>query len=776
MTKQEKQRLAVKQEIVQNQRANKNARKNTQNVNLNKPPAQKGLFSSLVGSGDAPKTVQDTLPYKYIYADGVCALPNLKYNKTVSFFDINYQLARQEDQQLIFGKWCKFLNAFKDDVEVQFSFTNKFTNKKDLEMSIDIPSKRDGFNALRKEYRDMLRNQLSKGNNGLMKEKFVTFTIAAKNLKEARAKLSRLEAEVMKNFKEIGVRSNPLDGKERIQLLHSQLHPLGREKADFDWGDMTKTGMNSKDIVAPSSFDFKDSKIFQVGESYGSVSYLHVLATELPDDILSQFIGLEAAQTVSIHARKIDYKKATTFIRRKLTSINAEKLAQQKKASEGNYDPDIMSPEIKENAEEAEALLKDVRSRKESFFMISIMLMHVAETKQKLNTAIASASSIAEKEGCSLRPLTYQQEQGLVSSLALGMNQIEVERGITTSGLGIFVPFTTSELFEGGHAVYYGLNALSNNMIMADRKNLVNPNGGVLGVPGTGKSFASKGEMFDNFLTTNDDILVIDPEREYRPVIEMMDGQVVSLSQSSDNAVNPLDIHRDYAADEKGADPIDLKLNFILSLFELIMVSEVGLSPVERTVIAGCVRRMYQAYFAISSPKPTDMPILGDLYQLIVGVAESDPRQDKREAAGYIASALEFYVEDGLNMFNRHTNVKLDNRVVCFDISSLESHLKKLGMLIVQDAIWGRVSKNRDNLVDGKRKFTWLYIDEFHLLLQEKQTATYCEAIWKRFRKWGGVPTVITYIQYLCRTLLAILKTGGQTHENHSFILTPICR
>ena len=723
-----------KQRLAKNERAVKGNKKDLKKVNLNgSTPKKKGIFSMLFGGADLPKTAQDTIPYKHIYKDGICALPDGKYSKTITFKDINYQLTQTEDQQRIFDSYCKFLNYFDPSVEVQLSFVNKFGNRRDIEESIDIPDQADKFNHIREEYREMLKNQLAKGNNGLVKHKYVTFTVIAKNLREAKTRLERMGADVINNFKMMGVRAWSLNGKERVRLLHSQLHPDGKEKVLFDWNGLAKTGMSTKDIISPSSFDFTGVRDFKMGATFGAVRYLQIIATELPDDLLNQFLNMESALTVSIHLKTIEQGTAVKIIKRKLSDIDSMKITEQKKAVKNGYDMDIIPSDLLTYGEDARNLLKELQSRNERMFLVTVLVMNMAAARTKLNNEILTASGIAQKENCALKPLDFQQEQGMVSSLAIGRNEIEIERTLTTSSTAIFVPFTTSELFEDGQTMYYGLNALSNNLIMCNRKNLLNPNGLILGITGTGKSFSAKREIFNVFLISDDDILIIDPEDEYSPVIEALDGQVIDLSQNSRHFINPLDIHENYAADEKGGDPIALKSNFILSLCELVIGSkEGGLAPEEKSVIDRCVKDMYARYF--TNPKPENMPILQDLYGLLLERAS-----EGNDAAKYVASALELYVTGSLNIFNNRTNVNLNNRLVCFNIRQLQSHLKKIGMLILQDAVWGKVSANRQ-----VKKKTWFYTDEFHLLLKDEQTAAYSAEIWKRFRKWGGIPTGIT--------------------------------
>ncbi len=388
---------------------------------------------------------------------------------------------------------------------------------------------------------------------------------------------------------------------------------------------------------------------------------------------------------------------------------------------------DIIPSDVATYGAEAKNLLKDLQSRNERMFLVTFLVTNFANTQRQLKTNTFQAKSIAQKYNCQLIPLDCQQEEGLMSSLPIGLNQIEIQRGLTTSSTAIFIPFTTSELFQtGGEALYYGLNAISNNVILVDRKKLKNPNGLILGTPGSGKSFSAKREMTNAFLVTQDDIIIADPEGEYFPLVNRLGGQVIKISSTSHDYINPMDINLNYADDDS---PLSLKSDFILSLCELVVGGRDGLEPVEKTIIDRCVRQIYQPY--MSDPKPENIPILGDLYNALCA-------QDEKEAHR-IATALEIYVSGSLRVFNHRTNVDIHNRLVCYDIKDLGKQLKKLGMLIVQDQVWGRVTENR-----AEGKSTRYYIDEFHLLLKEEQTAAYSVEIWKRFRKWGGVPTAIT--------------------------------
>ena len=359
-------------------------------------------------------------------------------------------------------------------------------------------------------------------------------------------------------------------------------------------------------------------------------------------------------------------------------------------------------------------------------FLVTFLVVNTADSQRQLDNNVFQASSIAQKHNCQLVRLDFQQEEALMSSLPLGLNQIEIQRSLTTSSTAIFVPFTTEELFQSGNAaLYYGLNALSNNLIMVDRKLLKNPNGLILGTPGSGKSFSAKREMLNVFLVTDDDILIADPEAEYYPLVQRLGGQVIKISPTSKQYVNPMDLNLDYSDDES---PLSLKVDFLLSFCDIVVGSKDGLQPVEKTVIDRCVRLVYRKY--LDNPCPENMPILEDLYNTL-------REQDEKEAH-FIATALEIYVTGSLNVFNHRTNVDIDNRIVCYDIKELGKQLKQLGMLVIQDQVWNRVTVNR-----AAGKTTRYYVDEFHLLLKG-ELASWSVEIWKRFRKWGGIPTGIT--------------------------------
>ena len=675
--------------------------------------------------GRIPKTAQQTIPYQEMCRDGICVVNDHFFTKQIQFYDINYQLAQNDDKNQIFENYCDFLNYFDASIHFQLSFLNQRVDMEEYKRTIHIPEQTDDFNAIRKEYSDMLKGQLAKGNNGLSKTKYITFGIEADDLKAAKPRLERIEADILANFKVLGVKARALDGYERLSILYRMFHPADG-KLRFAWDAIWKTGLSSKDFIAPDSFTFKNGRTFLIGKTFGAVSFLQILAPELTDRMLADFLELESSMVVTLHIQSIDQSAAIKTIKRKITDLDKMKIEEQKKAVRAGYDMEIIPSDLATYGSEAKTLLEDLQSRNERMFLVTVLVMNTAPSRQKLENNIFQAAGVAQKYNCALRRLDYQQEQGLMSSLPLGLNQIPIQRGLTTSSTAIFVPFTTQELYMRGEALYYGLNALSNNLIMADRKKLKNPNGLILGTPGSGKSFSAKREITNAFLITQDDIAIIDPEDEYSALVQRLGGQVIDISPTSDQYINPMDLTLNYSEDDN---PLTLKSDFILSLCELIVGGKSGLEPVEKTIIDRCVHMVYREY--LQDPIPEKMPILGDLYQLL--------REQPEKEAQRLATALEIYVTGSLNVFNHLTNVKIKSRIVCYVIKKLGKQLKKFGMQVVQDQVWGRVSENRE-----QKKSTRLYIDEMHLLLKEEQTAAYTVEIWKRFRKWGGIPTGIT--------------------------------
>ncbi len=733
-------------------RNNKNTREFIMPEGLSKKQQEevKEIIKNAQKSDGTPRTAQQTIPLERMFPDGICRVGEDYYTKTIQFQDINYQLAQQEDKTEIFEDWCGFLNFFDSSVHFQLSFMNFATEVGDFEKKIAIPHQADRFNDVRDEYSGILLKNMQAGNNGLTKVKYITFGIHADSMKSAKPRLMHIEVDILNNFKRLGVIAETLNGAQRLELMHRQMHMGETGKFRFDWKYLVNSGLSVKDFIAPSSFEFPNGRYFKMGDTWCAMSFLAIDASDISDRMLADFLGMESSQIVTMHLQSVDQNEAIKTIKHTITELDRSKIEEQKKAVRAGYDMEIIPSDLATYGKDAKALLKELQSQNERMFLLTFLVMNTGKTKEELDNNIFQASSIAQKHSCNLVRLDFQQEQGLVSTLPLAYNEVDIQRGMTTSSTAIFVPFTTQELFQDHRgALYYGLNALSNNLIMVDRKLLKNPNGLILGTPGSGKSFAAKREIVNSFLVTDDDIIISDPEAEYRPMVEYLGGQVIRISPTSDQYINPMDINMNYSEDDN---PVMLKVDFILSLCELIMGSKDGLQPAEKTIIDRCVRQVYRKY--LENPCPENIPILEDLYNLLL--AQEEPE------AKYVATALEIYVTGSLNVFNHRTNVELHNRLVCFDIKDLGKQLKKIGMLIIEDQVWGRVSENRE-----AGKSTRYIMDEMHLLLREEQTAAYTVEIWKRFRKWGGMPTGVTQN---VKDLLASREVEN-IFENSDFIL-----
>ena len=670
-------------------------------------------------------SAQQTIPYVAMHPDGICQLPGGLYTKTVEYEDINYAVASTEDQTAIFGGWSSFLNYFDSSLPFQLSFVNR-RSRSVSRYKVNIPAQHDDFDSIRGEFVDMLKGQIAKSNNGIVRSKYITFGLPAGSAAEARPRLDRVEADVMGNFKRLGVQSRPLDGRDRLAALHGQLHPGSREPFRFAWKDIPKTGMGTKDFIAPDSFDFRQSRTFRVGQSWGAVSYLQILASEMSDKLLAEILELDAELTVTLHVQTVDQLKAIKTIKGKISDIGRMKAEEQKKAVRAGYDMEILPPDLITFSKDAAELLADLQSRNERMFLLTFTVVNLAPSRQRLENDVFTVSGIAQKYNCALKRLDWQQEQGFVSSLVLGYNGIEIQRGMTTSSTAIFIPFMTRELRMDGQALYYGMNALSHNVIMADRKKLKSANGMYLGSTGSGKSFAAKRELINVFLATSDRIVVVDPMGEYAPLVRRLGGQVIEIAPDSPNHINPMDIQLTTNDEDS---PLSMKADFLLSLCELIVGGKEGLQPIEKTVIDRCVRLVYRELaLGIGSG---DMPLLQDLYEELL-------KQPKPEARR-VATALELYCTGSLNLFNHPTNVQTDARVVCIVLKGMGENLRKIAMHITNEFVTSAVNTNH-----AEGLATWCYFDEFHILLRDPLTASYFVAVWKMLRKKGCVPSALT--------------------------------
>ena len=683
---------------------------------------------SLTRAGNRPATIsaQQTIPYVRMLPDGICQLPGGVYTKTLEYEDINYSVASAEDQTAIFGGWSSWLNYFDSSLPFQLSFVNR-RSRSGSRYKVNISEADDRFNSVRTEYTGMLKNQIAKSNNGIERAKYVTFCIPAENVAAARPRLERVEADVIGNFKRLGVQSQPLDGRERLALLHGQLHPGSREPFRFKWADIAHTGMGTKDFIVPDSFDFRQSRSFRVGQTWGAASYLQIMASELSDKLLLEILELDAELTVTMHIQTVDQVKAIKTVKGKISDIDKMKVEEQRKATRAGYDPDILPPDLVTFSKDAAELLADLQSRNERMFLLTFLIVNTAPTRERLENDIFTVNGIAQKYNCAVKRLDWQQEQGYMSSLALGYNGIEIQRGMTTSSTAIFVPFMTRELRMDGPSLYYGMNALSHNVIMADRKKLKSANGLYLGSTGSGKSFAAKRELLNAFLAIPQDrIIVVDPMGEYAPLVERLGGQVIEIAPDSPNHISPMDVQMDMGS---GDSPLSLKADFLLSLCELVVGGRDGLQPIEKTVIDRCVRQVYRE-LALGLDK-AKTPLLQDLYEELL-------RQPEPEAKR-LALILERFTTGSLDVFAHPTNVDTSNRIICFDLHQMQKTLRPAGQMAITNFLVNRVTANSRNGI-----CTHIFVDEIQVFCRNEHSAEFFDNAWRQFRKRNCYPTAIT--------------------------------
>lgn len=662
-----------------------------------------------------PKTVQNTIKYLSIFDDGIMEVEKGKYSKAIKFNDINYQIARQDDQEEIFMRYCNTLNYF--DYDIQINIFNKKVNQEDFKNSILLKEKGDNLDIYRKEYNNILNKQ----ENDTEKFKQLVITIEAKNIKEARTTFTRIESECIANFKKMGSHAEAMDGKERLEIIHDFF--IEDEKMYYP-ENVGKVVLDSKNLIAPESFLFKKD-YFMIGDKYARTFFLKEFASFMNDTVITEFTNAlnDKLSMLNMNIQPLPSEKALRLVQRQLTGMESNKIDYQKRSLQNGYLEAFIPYDLKYALEEAQEMLDDILNKNQKLFFTSLTITHIADTKEELDEDSKNLNSIASKLICKLGVLNYQQEDGLNSCLPLGNNKLKISRTLTTESLAVFVPFTNQELLQKD-GCYYGINAVSKNLILFDRKSLKNYNGFILGTPGSGKSFSAKREITNVLLNTDDDVIIIDPEREYAPMAQNFGGEIIHISAGSKNYINPMDLPDNHSEED---DPMLLKSEFILGLCECLIG---GLSAKDKTLIDRCLKLTYNKYASSGFDKKY-LPTLLDFQEVL-------ERQEEKEAKD-LAVELELYTKGSLSIFANKTNVNINNRLVVYDIKDLKKQLKTMGMLIVLDAVWNKITENR-----SKGKKTWIYMDEIYLLFNNEYSANFLFELYKRARKWGGIPTGIT--------------------------------
>jgi hypothetical protein len=681
--------------------------------------------SSTVKKKKAAKSIQSAIGYNLMYEDGICDLGNGKYSIAIGFDDINYQTANKDDQMDIFQKYCEVLEYYSPDVEIQISIVNRFINEESFRKSMLLENKDDEFDNLRKERNIILLQQSVNSSNNVVSDKYIVITIAADSYEKAHREFRRLIADTQQNFKNIGCRTEELNGLSRCRIIYDFFHPF--DTFNFEYSNLIYSGLTTKDYIVPESLDFYRSH-FTFNNMYACVLYIKEFPSSITDKYVKDLSDLNCQMSINLHMHSVDKATALDLVDSQLSKMETRVLEIQRKAAKYNDVP-LIPRETQYSIDEAEELREAINNSGMKMFKSTIVITVVAESEEELNSNVERIKGVSRQYGCEVVKATLLQKEGMNSSLLLGNNQLahNITRTLTSASAGMFIPFTTQELFQS-NGIYYGLNYESHNVLSFNRKTLKNPNGVVLGTPGSGKSFTCKREIVDVFLSTNDSIIILDPEREYSPVTKLLGGQNVFLNLSSDNYINPFDINENYADRDN---PVQLKSDFIISMVQLIAGGKQGLSQMALSIIDRCVNLTYLPYFTLKGNKKKSMPTFPDFWNILKEQPEIEAQQ--------LAIALERYVTGNLNLFSHQSTVNLNNRIICFDVRDLGKQMKTLGMLICLDFIWNKITENREK---GIR--TWLYFDEFYLFFNDEYSAQFFFELWKRARKWGAIPTGIT--------------------------------
>ena len=690
------------------------------------------------------RKAQSSIFYLRMIEDGICEIEDGLYSKTITFDDINYQTARSVDQVAIFRQYCEFINYFDPSVHIQITVANQTIDKDEFRLKILYPLIGDKSDRYRKEINGILSGRALEGQNSLIRRKYLTFTVEAGDYSQAQQKLLRLESDIIINFKQLSgnnISIRALSGHERLELLYSIISP--GEIFTFRYDNLVLNGLSTKDYITPDYFDFSEKNYFEMDDTVSSTLYIKDFPSELGDQLIRQISDIDCNLTINIHFTGIEQTDAVELVQRKLALMNQQKADETKRAIKGLYDTDYMPPELKYSITEAESLLEDLRNRNQRMYKVTVLINTSAKTLEALTDNVAKIMGVIRKNGCKGGFLSLEQEAGFNSSLPIGSCFVNRARTMTTTSTAIFVPFTTQEIMHD-NGVCYGTNPLSGNLIMVDRKILPNANGWMLGIPGSGKSMMAKGEQIHvmlrkdiektagDLIRPGDDIIVIDPEAEYTELIKAFDGEVVKISADSRDYINPFDITDAYSDDEAGRqNPIAMKSEFLLSLCELIISRNAGrIDSREISILDRVIGLTYRPYF-LSKPAARTLPTFRDFFRILKEQPEPEAKQ--------LTLALELYTEGSLSLFSHHTTINTASQFLDFDISGLGGQLQTLGMLVVLDQIWNRITLNR-----GLGKRTWIYVDEIYLLFQNEYSSAFLKSLFKRARKWGAIITGIT--------------------------------
>ena len=669
-----------------------------------------------------PKSVQQALPIKRIWPDGIFQVGN-KYSKSFRFSDINYAIASKEDKTEMFLDYSDLLNALDSGATAKITLNNRRINKDEFERSLPLPMKEDGLDQYRKEYNDMLLSKVSGTSNSIYQERYLTISVHKKNIDEARTYFARVGTDITTHLAKLSSVSEELDAGERLQVFRVFFRAEEPSAFPFDIKAFAKKGHSFKDWICPESMEFKKD-YFKINERYGRVLYMQDYASYVKDDMISELCDLSQNLMLSIDILPVPTDEAVREIQNKLLGVETNVTNWQRRQNANNNFSAVVPYDMELQRKETKEMLDDLTTRDQRMMFGLLTMVHMADSKKQLDSDTETLLSVARKHLCQLSILKWQQVDGLNTVLPYGIRKINALRTLTTESTAVLIPFHTQEIMQPG-GIYYGQNAVSKNMLVADRRKLLNGNSFRLGVSGSGKSFSAKEEIVALALSTEDDILILDPESEFGSLVEALNGEVIRISATSDTHLNAMDMDSAYGNEKN---PLIEKSEFILSLFEQL-VGAGNLSAKEKSILDRCTADVYRDY--MRGGYQGEIPTLKDLYRQLM-------LQPEDEARG-LALSSELFINGSLNTFAQPTNVNTKSRIIAYDIRELGEQLMPLGMLVTLDSIFNRVIQNWK-----KGKTTWIFADEFYLLFRYQYSADFFYRLYKRIRKYSGFVTGLT--------------------------------
>lgn len=723
---------------------------------------KKSGLDEIFGDGmNVPKSVQDVIKIDAVYSDGIFMTGKDRYSKTFKFTDINYAVSSKEDKESHFLKYSEILNSFENGISSQITIINRKLKHNELKEIALLEKANDNKDKYRKEINDML-TMLANGANAIVQDKYVTLTIQKKSINEARSHFNRVGADLIAHFSRLGSKCTELDLTERLRIIHDFCRPKEAADYHFDLRDTMRKGQSFKDYISPDGFEFK-SDYFKIGNRFSRVLFIRDYPSFVKDRVVWDLTDTSKNMIFNYDIIPVSTEEAQKFGEKQALGVETNIANYQRKQNSNNNYTSVIPYDMEQQRKEVREFLDDLTTRDQKMFKVIITVMHTADTLKQLNSDTEAIQAIGRNHMCQIGILKYQQLEGFNATLPIGINKIEARRTLTTESLAVFMPFKVQEIQHDG-GVFQGVNVISKNMIIVNRRYLLNGNCFILGVSGSGKSFTAKEEMVNLLLSTDADVMIIDPEREYSALVEAMDGQVIELSAKSKNHINCLDINKEYA---DGASPIAFKAEFVLSLFEQV-IGKGGVNAIQKSIVDRCLANVYKNY--IKRGYTGKVPTLVDLC--------NDLKQQPEAEALELATAMELFASGSHSTFAQKTNVNVENRLICYDILELGSQLMPIGMLVVLDSILNRITKNR---AEGRE--TYIFIDEIYLLFQHEYSANFLFTLWKRVRKYGAYCTGITQNvddllqSHTARTMLAnsefiiMLNQGGTDREDLANLL-----